>query len=124
MQKIKAVLLPFLSLFTSLSTVLCCALPIMLVTLGMGATFASLTASFPQITWLAQRSGVIFVMAGALLLVSGYFIFVRAQVCPSDPDLGKACASAKRLNKWVWWASTAILLVSAFFKYVLILLIR
>ena len=124
MKKLKPVFLPFLSLFTSLSTVFCCALPIILVTLGMGATFASLSANFPAITWLAQRSGVIFLLAGFLLMVSGYFIFIKRQSCPVDPKLAKSCASMKRVNKWVWLTSTLILLVSLFFKYVLILLVR
>ena len=60
MIKIKESLLSFFGLFTSVSTILCCALPIILVTLGMGAVFANLTASLPFITWLAERSLYLF----------------------------------------------------------------
>ena len=123
MGKLKATFLPFLSLFTSLSTIFCCALPIMLVTLGMGATFASLSANIPAITWLGERSGMIFLWAIGMLTFSGYFIFIKAQSCPTDPQLAKACATSKKISKWVWIFSASTLLMSLFFKYVLIFLV-
>ena len=39
---LKEFILPTLSLLTSLSTLVCCALPVFLVMLGMGATLVSL----------------------------------------------------------------------------------
>lgn len=117
-------LLPYLNLFTSLSTVFCCALPIILVTFGMGAAFASLSANFPAITWLAQRAEMVFLIAIILLIISGYFMFLRPQSCPTDPQLAKACMASKRLNKWVWIISLVIVLISLFFKYILILFVR
>lgn len=119
-MKFKETILPFLGLFTSLSTILCCALPIILVTLGMGAIFAGLTANFPLIIWLAQKSVYLFTTASILLLASGYFIFIRAQTCPADKKLAETCTKTKKFNKIVWWLSVAILMMSAFFKYVLI----
>jgi mercuric ion transport protein len=123
MIKIKESLLPFFGLFTSISTILCCALPIILVTLGMGAVFASLTASFPFITWLAERSIYLFAIATILLLVGGYFIFIKPQTCPSDKKLAEICNKTKKFNKIIWWVSVIILAISFFFKYILILLI-
>ena len=41
--------LSFLSLFTSTGTILCCALPALLVTIGAGAALSSLISTFPQI---------------------------------------------------------------------------
>ena len=117
-------LLPFLSLFTSLSTVFCCALPIILVSLGMGAAFASLSAQFPAITWLAQRAEMVFLLTIILLAISGYFIFIKPQACPANADLAKACMAAKKCNKWVWIISVVIVFISLFFKYILILLVR
>tara|TARA_Y100000389_G_C17405898_1_gene488027 strand:+ start:1027 stop:1401 length:375 start_codon:yes stop_codon:yes gene_type:complete len=123
MIKIKESLLPFFGLFTSISTILCCALPIILVTLGMGAVFASLNANFPFITWLAKRSIYLFTIATILLLIGGYFIFIKPQTCPTDKKLAKICNKTKKFNKIVWWASVIILTISLFFKYILILLI-
>jgi hypothetical protein len=123
MIKIKESLLPFFGLFTSISTILCCALPIILVTLGMGAVFASLTASFPFITWLAERSIYLFAIATILLLIGGYFIFIKPGICPADKKLAEMCNKTKKFNKIVWWISVIILAISFFFKYILILLI-
>ena len=123
MIKIKESLLPFFGLFTSVSTILCCALPIILVTLGIGAVFANLTASFPFITWLAERSLYLFTIATNLLLIGGYFIFIKPQTCPADKKLAEICNKTKKFNKIVWWMSVIILAISFFFKYILILLI-
>lgn len=123
MIKIKESLLPFFGLFTSISTILCCALPIILVTLGMGAVFASLTASFPFITWLAEKSIYLFAIATILLLIGGYFIFIKPGSCPADKKLAEMCNKTKKFNKIIWWLSVIILTISFFFKYILILLI-
>ncbi len=122
-MKIKEIILPFFGLFTSLSTILCCALPIILVTLGMGAVFASLSANFPFITWLAERAVYLFAITAILLILAGYFIFIRPQTCPADKKLAEICNKTKRFNKIVWIISVAILLISLFFKYILILFI-
>ena len=110
----------FLTLFTSLSTILCCALPIILVMLGMGAVFASLTANFPFIIWIAQQALYLFLIAGLLMAISGYFIFLRPQSCPADAKLAAICTKSKKFNKIIWWISLVILLVAFFFKYLLI----
>lgn len=114
----------FLSLFTSVSTIICCALPIILVTLGMGAVFASLTANIPSLIWLAQKSAEIFLIAGFLLLMSGYFIYIKPTTCPADKKLAVACKKTKKFSKIIFLTSLAIYLISLFFKYGLILLIR
>lgn len=48
-------LLSYLALFTSLGTLLCCALPSLLVLLGMGATAASFLAALPWLVTLATE---------------------------------------------------------------------
>ena len=123
MIKIKETLLPFFGLFASISTIICCALPIILVTLGMGAVFASLTASFPIITWLATKTIYLFIIAVIFLLIGGYFIFIKPQTCPANKELAKICNKTKKFNKIIWWLSVIILTISFFFKYILILLI-
>jgi len=123
MIKIKEYLLPFFALFASISTILCCGLPIILVSLGMGAVFANLTASFTFITWLTERSIYLFAIAIILLLIGGYFIFIKSQACPSDKKLAEICRRSKKFNKIIWWISVVILVISFFFKYILILLV-
>ena len=68
-------IIPSLSLFTSLGTLLCCALPALMVTLGMGATLAGLIGVFPYITSISDYKEYIFIISGILIffgfLVSG-----------------------------------------------------
>ena len=121
MFKLKDYLLPFLGLFTSLSTILCCALPIILVTLGMGAAFASLTANFPFVIWLAERAIYFFSITATILIIAGYFIFLKPKSCPADKKLAVICQKTQKINKIIWVLSVIILLISLFFKYGLIL---
>ena len=49
----------FLSLFTSTGTLICCALPALLVSIGAGAVMAGLIEAVPQITWLGKNKGFV-----------------------------------------------------------------
>lgn len=112
--------LSFFSLFGSLSTLLCCALPVTLVTLGMGASFASLTSSFPQIIWLTERKEALFIIAGVLLIIS-FFLMKRAEniACPIDPDQAAACESGKNISKPLYWTTVIIYLIGLSFSYLI-----
>jgi hypothetical protein len=72
-------LLSVAALFGSMTTLVCCVLPAVLVALGFGATFASFIGFFPQITWLSEHKGIVFGGAAVLLIVAG--VVHRRQVC-------------------------------------------
>ena len=65
---------PILTLFTSVGTLLCCALPALLVTLGAGAALAGFISVAPWITVISKYKVVVFVIAGILLGLSSYFL--------------------------------------------------
>ena len=48
-------IVPMLGLFTSLGTLLCCALPALLVTLSMGATLVGLVSYIPFLITLSEH---------------------------------------------------------------------
>lgn len=100
--------LTWLALFTSTGTLLCCALPITLVTLGMGATVAALTSSFPLLITLSQHKIWIFLVSGALLAISGWLMFRPGRSCPADPQLGALCNRTQVWNRRVYWTSLLI----------------
>ena len=83
-------IIPSLSLFTSLGTLLCCALPALLVTLGMGAILAGLIGVFPYITFISDYKEYIFIISG-ILIFFGFFSQWRTKSfsCPSDPVKAK-----------------------------------
>src|SRR6266852_5446660 len=98
-------LLSFLSLFSSLGTLLCCALPSVLVLLGLGATVASFLSAVPWLVTLSRHKVWVFALSG--LLISGNFFYIysvaprlRARVphvCA--PDGVTACVTADRLSR-------------------------
>ena len=107
MLKDKSLFTSYLSLFTSFGTVLCCALPSLLVSIGMGATFAGLVGVFPQIVWLSENKVLVFSLSGVLILISCGLLYVnRYAPCPIDPNQANACAMSK---KW----SIRIIILSA-----------
>lgn len=111
--------LSYFSLFTSASTLLCCALPALLVALGMGASLAGLVAGFPQIVWVSEHKTSVFGVAAAALIVAGLLQWRgRNLPCPIDPAQAQACASARRWSQWVYWTSVLIYLVGAGFAFV------
>lgn len=118
-EKVKKVL-TFFSLFGSLSTLLCCALPVTLVSIGMGATFASMTATFPQIIWLTERKGYLFGITAVLLVVS-FFMMKRAEnlPCPIDVDQREVCQSSKDYTKKVYWGTVVIYIIGFSFSYII-----
>ncbi len=98
----------WLILFSSSSTLICCALPILLVTLGMGAVSASVFATFPFLVELAQHKTWMFTGSGLLLALSGWFLFRGGRVCPADQRLAEQCEKAHLWNVRLWWASIAV----------------
>lgn len=108
----------FLSLFTSTGTLICCALPALLVSLGAGAVMAGLIEAVPQITWLGKHKGIVFSIAGILLLISGAWQWhARNLPCPADKAKAAACARARMISWIVWWVSVALFAIGAFFAF-------
>ncbi len=100
--------LSWFTLFSTSGTLICCALPIILVTLGLGATVASLTSTLPFLIVLSKHKLWVFVFSGVMLTVSGWVIYRSNQSCPVDPQQAKICISAKIWNKRIYWLSVII----------------
>jgi mercuric ion transport protein len=98
----------WLTLFTSTGTLICCALPITLVTLGLGASVVSLTSAFPFLIVLSQHKIWVFGVSAVMLSISGWLLFRSGRTCPTDPAVAAKCAVAHRWNKRVMIVSAAI----------------
>ena len=111
---------PTLALLTSLSTLVCCTLPAVLITLGMGAALSSLTSTVPQLIWLSEHKPFIF--GGSLILLSLAWSarhLTRNKSCPSDPALAKSCARLRKLGGQVLYLGFAVWVIGAFTAFVL-----
>lgn len=108
-----------LSLFTSGSTLLCCALPAALVAIGALATLTTLIATFPQLIWISEHKLLVFGLAAAMLVVAGLMQWqARFLPCPADPVLAKKCAKVRRQGLLIYLGSLATYLFGAFFAFV------
>jgi hypothetical protein len=111
-------LMTLVTLFTSSGTLLCCALPALFVSIGAGATLASIVSAVPQLIWVSKHKALVFGLAGAMLLVSG-LLRLRPQACPIDPKLATACARARKYSAVLYWASVLVYATGAFFAFVM-----
>jgi mercuric ion transport protein len=86
-------------LFTSTTTLICCALPIMLVALGFGAVSAAMFSNFPFLVTLAHHKLWLFSGSAVLLLLAAWALYRPGRACPVDPVLAARCESADRWNR-------------------------
>lgn len=110
------------SLFTSVSTLLCCALPSLLVALGMGAVVAGLASDIPWLFSLSKYKGWMFFIAGVMIGFNFWLFYGRRreQACEIDEN-GKetACDTATRWSKGILWFSFGLYLLGLFSAYLL-----
>jgi hypothetical protein len=109
----------FFSLFTSMGTLLCCALPALLVSLGLGAIMAGLAANIPGLIWISEHKPGVFIFAGLMLLGNGTLLwFNRNTPCPIEPKLREACIRGRRTSRHIYFASLGVFLIGFFFAYI------
>ena len=97
-------LAPTISLFTSAATLVCCALPALMVSLGMGAVLAGLVSDFPQLVWLSKHKVEVFGLAAILLLLAGVMLWrARYLPCPTDSVQAKACNRLRMISWIIYW---------------------
>ena len=119
METMKEKLLATASLLTSASTLVCCALPALFVTLGAGATLAGIVTSFPQLVWFTEQKKWVFAISALLLLIGGWLQWkARLAPCPIQPDAAKACRRLRRVGRLIYGCSLALDLTGFFFAFI------
>ncbi|MFQ6005659.1 MAG: hypothetical protein ACE5OQ_09165 [Woeseia sp.] len=113
-----------LALFGASGTLIWCALPIVLVTLGMGSAVVALTSTVPGLNFVSQNKVLVFSFSALLLIFSGRVTFRQARDCPADPETLAAYIRAQRRNRRIFWTSSAIWLTGFFAAYLLLPLVR
>ena len=107
------------SLFASSSTLVCCAIPALLVALGAGAALSSLVSIFPQVVWLSEHKEALFGFAGLMMIGSGALQWRnRSAPCPIDPALRDACLKTRKTASYVYVASVVMYLIGGWFAFV------
>jgi mercuric ion transport protein len=116
-------LLGYLGLFASVGTLLCCALPSMLVLLGLGATVASVLTSVPWLVAVSRYKEWVFATSALLIASNFYYVYslaprllARRGACAADDP---TCARATRVSRAVLWTSVLLLLIGFTVAYAL-----
>jgi hypothetical protein len=112
--------LTWLALFTTMGTLVCCALPITLVALGMGATMASLVSNIPFLVTLSQHKLLIFAISGSLLVAAGWQLYRPGRACPTDTGLAELCRRTEKWNRRIVWFSILLWLVGFFAAFLVL----
>jgi mercuric ion transport protein len=120
--KKQSALLSYFSLFTSVGTLLCCALPSVLVLFGLGAPVASMLSFMPWLVKLSRHKGWTFAVSGILIALSFinlYYIAPRLRMQRCSPHDPSACEDASNFSKFMLWLSAIIYTVGFFVAFVL-----
>lgn len=124
-MSVKNNILSTLTLFTSFSTLVCCALPALLVSIGAGAMLISLLNTVPQLIWLSEHKIAIFVFAAVMLTLSGIIRYMnRNAPCPIEPEQAKACMRLRHISDIILNLSVLMYMVGFFFAFIAPILIK
>ena len=108
-----------LALFGSFSTLFCCALPALFVSLGAGAALIGIVSTFPQLIWLSEHKKALFIFAGIMITVSGISRYIsRNAPCPADPAKARSCKRLRKISLAVFLFSVLMYGVGFFFAFI------
>jgi len=108
------------ALLSSVTTLVCCVLPAVLVALGAGAALAGLVSAVPQLIWLSEHKAPVFGVAGTLLVASGAAIWYgRSLPCPVAPAAARACRRLRRVSLLLYVIALASFGLGVSFAFIL-----
>jgi hypothetical protein len=119
-MNLRTIFLEALTIRTSFSTLLCCARPALLVSIGAGAALASVVTAVPQLVWLSEHKISLFGFAGLMLTLSGVSAYRnRKAPCPTDPVQAKSCMRLRRWSARIFYFSAMAYVTGFFFAFLL-----
>ena len=103
-----------------LATLICCALPIVLVALGAGSVVASLVSTAPWLVRLSRNKEWVFLLAAGLMAVDYWVLYLStSRACQP----GGVCHVSHPFGRWMrrlFWASCALFVASLSAAYLLL----
>ena len=121
----KEKILSVLGLFTTASTLICCALPALLVAFGLGAVVISAVSAFPWLIPLTRNKEWLFLGAGVLIGLNFFLVYPRRKQLACDiQGRGDGCQVGRNWNNAVLWLSAGIYTIGLFMAYLALPLLR
>ena len=116
----KNLIIPSLSLFASISTLMCCALPSLFLALGAGAVLTGILSSAPFLITLSKYKVMLFSIAGIMIFISGYLIWYnRNAPCPADQLKAIACKRLRLISIIIYSFSFFAYFIGFFFAFII-----
>ena len=81
-----------------LGTLICCALPIVLVAVGAGSVVASVVATAPWLVALSRNKEWVFLVAGVLLAIDYWILY---QSTSGECQSGGVCHVSHPFGRWI-----------------------
>lgn len=109
-----------LSLFTSISTLFCCAIPALLAAIGASSAFLGTISNYPPLNFIGEHKTVIFIFSGIMLFISLIVFYKnRKKTCPLDQTAAKrkACKNLKGLTYYTLWFSVILYSIGFYFAF-------
>jgi hypothetical protein len=119
-MNVRTIILEILTILSSFSTLVCCALPAALVSIGAGAALASVVTAVPKLVWLSEHKIPLFAFAGLMLALSGVSAYRnRNAPCPADPTQARSCLRLRRWSARIFCFSALLYVIGFFFAFLL-----
>ena len=109
-MNVRTIILEILTILSSFSTLICCALPAALVTIG----------AVPQLVWLSEHKIPLFAFGGLMLVLSGISAYRnRNAPCPADSARARSCMRLRRWSARIFYFSAVLYVIGFFFAFLL-----
>ena len=114
----KSLLTQILVLFASSSTLICCAIPAILVAIGATGALISLFSNIPFLITISENKEIVFAISGLLIFIA-FWSQRKDEIdsCELDKTLMMSCNNLKKINKIILYSSLFIYLVGLFFAF-------
>ena len=117
-MNLRIIVLEALTILSSFSTLLCCALPALLVSIGAGVVLTSVVSAVPQLVWLSEHKIQLFAFAGLMLALSGVSAYHNRDArCPVDPTQAKSCMRLRSWSARIFYLSAITYVIGFFFAF-------
>ncbi|HBY85473.1 MAG TPA: hypothetical protein DEO86_06325 [Colwellia sp.] len=110
----------WLALFTATGTLVCCAIPIILVSLGLGAVVASMVSSLPFLVTLSEHKIWVFSISGVMLMLSAWMLYRPERTCPTVPKQAELCHKTQLWNRCIYWFSVILWIIGIFAAFIVL----
>ena len=104
-------LISLLSVASTSGTLICCVIPAILVTLGLGSVLVSILGSFPFLITISQNKNIVFAVAGSILTLNGFILWKQKKDLATNCD--GICSIKRKFSAPLFIISVALFVVAS-----------